>query len=214
MTGVLPSGWFADVLLGRPPREAREAAFALVDEGMPPRTIYLDVLAPALQEVGARWQQGHATVAQEHLATALVSSIMATLAPTLGEPDPTGRTVVLACTDGEMHAVGLRMAGDFPEADGWTTVFLGAVTPGPDLERFARESVPDAVCLSTTLTTHLEHAANVIAVLRTLPRAPFILVGGRAYGDDPEVALAGGADGYGRDAAEASARLRTRFGME
>jgi len=213
MTGALPSGWFADVLLGRSPREVRAAAFALVDEGVPPQTIYLDILAPALQEVGTRWQQGRATVAQEHLATALVSSIMATLAPTLGERAPTGHHVVLACTDGEMHAVGLRMVGDFLEADGWDVEFLGAVTPGADLERFTRDGLPDAVCLSTTLTTHLEHAAWVIAALKALPRPPFILVGGRAFGDDPQVALAMGADAHARDAAQASARLRAQFGM-
>lgn len=206
-----PTGWFADILLGKPPREARATAVALADEGLAPRDVYLHVLAPALEEVGSRWQRGTATVAQEHLATALVLSIMATLAPRLDEPPAVGRRAVLAGTEGELHSVGLRMLGDFLEADGWDIDYLGALTPGGEVERWAVEAGPDVVCLSTTLTTHLASVRSTIAALRSLPAPPLILVGGRAYGGDPEVAIRLGADGYAADAGSASKFLRARF---
>jgi MerR family transcriptional regulator, light-induced transcriptional regulator len=211
VTNALPRGWFADVLLGRRPREARAAALALADEGLPPREIYLGVLGPAMEEVGSRWQRGIATVAQEHLATAVVSSIMATLAPRLAEPPPVARLAVLACTDGELHVVGLRMLGDFLEADGWEVLYLGAETPGADLSRFVADRKPDVVGLSTTLSTHLEAAKATVASLQALPIVPFILVGGRAYGGDADVARRVGADAFGSDAGEASKLLRARF---
>ena len=211
MTTTSPPGWFAEVLLGRRPREARAVAIALADEGLPPREIYLGVLGPALEEVGSRWQRGTATVAQEHLATAVVSSIMATLAPRLAEPPPVARLAVLACTDGELHVVGLRMVGDFLEADGWEVLYLGAVTPGAEVERFVAEGQPDVVGLSTTLSTHLEAAKATVASLRELPIPPFILVGGRAYGGDADVARRIGADAFASDAGEASKVLRARF---
>lgn len=205
---------FADVLLGSPPREARAMALGLVDNGAPPRAVYLDVLGPALEEVGSRWERGLATVAQEHLATAIVSSIMATLAPRLEEPPSVGRRAVLASTDGEMHVVGLRMVGDFLEADGWEVLFIGAVTPGADLARLAGETRPDAVCLSTTLTTHLDAAAATIAMLKALPDPPVVLVGGHAYSGDADRARALGADAFAADAGAASRFLRELFGHE
>ena len=204
-------GWFADVLLERPPREVRAAALALVDKGLSTRDIYLDVLAPALVEVGLRWQLGRASVAQEHLATALVTSVMAILAPRLGASESRGLHAVLACTDGELHAVGLRMVSDFLEADGWEVSHLGAVTPGEVLARFVRDRRPDVVGISTTLTTHLDAARDTISMLQDLPGRPFILVGGRAHGGDAGVALNLGADAFGFDAESAVRLLRTRF---
>jgi methanogenic corrinoid protein MtbC1 len=207
-------GWFADVLLERPPREARAAALALLDDGVSPRALYLEVLGPALQEIGSRWQRGLISVAQEHLATAIVSSVMATVAPRLMELPSIGRRAVLACTDGELHEVGLRMVGDFLEADGWDVLFLGALTPPDALVRLVAERTPDVVGLSTALTTHLASAADAIAAMRRLDAPPFVMVGGRAYRDDSSVALGIGADVLLADAGAASVLLRQRFGSD
>lgn len=211
MIGSWPGG-YADVLLGRSPREARIAALGLLDQGVLPRALYMKVLAPALQEVGSRWQRGLISVAQEHLATAIVTSVMATVAPRLIEPPPIGRRAVLACTDGELHDVGLRMVGDFLEADGWEVLFLGALTPPDALQHLVAESAPDVVGLSTALTTHLASASGSIAAIRRLDQPPFVMVGGRAYGDDSDIALRIGADAFLADAGAASALLRERFG--
>lgn len=213
MIGSSP-GWFADVLLERSPREARAAALALLDDGVSPRALYLEVLGPALQEIGSRWQRGLISVAQEHLATAIVSSVMATVAPRLMELPSIGRRAVLACTDGELHEVGLRMVGDFLEADGWDVLFLGALTPPDALVRLVAERTPDVVGLSTALTTHLASAADAIAAMRRLDAPPFVMVGGRAYRDDSSVALGIGADVLLADAGAASVLLRQRFGSD
>lgn len=213
MIGSSPFG-YADVLLGQSAREARVAALELLERGVSPRALYLEVLGPALQEVGSRWQRGLISVAQEHLATAIVSSVMAIVAPRLIEPPPIGRRAVLACTDGELHDVGLRMVGDFLEADGWDVLLLGALTPPDALQRLVADRAPDVVGLSTALTTHLASAAEAIAAMRRLETPLFVMVGGRAYRDDSSVALGIGADVLLADAGAASALLRQRFGSE
>jgi methanogenic corrinoid protein MtbC1 len=211
--GTWPGG-YADVLLGPSPREARTAALGLLDRGVQPRALYLEVLGPALQEVGSRWQRGLISVAQEHLATAIVCSVMATVAPRLTVAPAIGRRAVLACTDGELHDVGLRMVGDFLEADGWEVLFLGALTPLDALQRLVAETEPDVVGLSTALTTHLASASDSIAAIRQLKAPPFVMVGGRAYRDDSSVAFGIGADVLLADAGAASALLRQRFGSQ
>ncbi len=203
---------FVDLLVGRQPAEARAAVIEMVAAGRDARSIYLDVLAPALREVGSRWQHGLATVAQEHLATAVVSSIMATMSTLLDQPPPpvAGRCV-LASTDGELHDIGLRMVADFLEADGWDVLYLGAAVPMHDLILLVDDVRPAAVGLSTTLTTHLAVAETVIAQLKASVEARFVVVGGRAYGDDPAVASRIGADAFATDAGTASRALRERF---
>ncbi|MDP9200232.1 MAG: cobalamin-dependent protein, partial [Pseudomonadota bacterium] len=204
----------ADLLQHRPPREARAFALGAVAEGDRARDVYLDMLAPALVEIGDRWQRGAATVAQEHLATAVVASIMATLAPTLEELPAVRQRIVLACTAGEMHDLGLRMLGDFLEGDGWEVLLLGAVMPAQDLAAFVAEANPVAVGLSVTLTTHLEFARDTIAAIRERSGA-YILVGGAAFrGDASSVARNIRADDFALDAGAASKLLRARFGEQ
>lgn len=202
---------FADLLVHRPPGEARELALGAVRAGSDPREVYLDMLAPALEEIGERWEHGAVTVAQEHLATAVVASIMATLAPSLEREPAVRQRIVLACTEGELHELGLRMLGDFLEGDGWEVLHLGALTPAKDLATFVAEAEPVAVGLSVTLTTHLEFARTTIAEIRERSGA-YILVGGGAFGGDAAVAREIGADGFAADAGAASKLLREQFG--
>ncbi len=201
----------ANLLQHNPPRDGRAFALGAVTGGRGPRDIYLDLLAPALVEIGKRWQNGTASVAQEHLATAIVASIMATLAPGLEEGPPVRRRIVLSCIEGELHQVGLRMLADFLEGDGWEVLYLGALTPTTGLGEFVAEMAPAAVGLSVTLPTHVEVARVAISAIRAHSDA-YILVGGGAFGGTGSGAEALGADGFAPHAAAASALLRDRFG--
>lgn len=203
---------YVDALVRPDPRGARAVVEALIDTGQPARDIYMDVLGPALVEVGRQWQQAHITVAHEHLATATTKVIMARLAPLVGQPPPNGRRIVLACSPGELHGVGLRMVADFLEGDGWEVLELGADTPTEDLVAIVSSERPDAVGLSTALSLHLADAAATVGRLKALDPAPLVLVGGAAYGDDAELAARVGADGYAANAATTSTLLRDRFG--
>ena len=85
------------------------------------------MLAPALIEVGVRWEAGDVTVAQEHLATSTVRAAMQRL---LADARADVRGVaVLACAPGEQHEIGLLMLAVLLRADGWQVAYLGADTP-------------------------------------------------------------------------------------
>lgn len=206
------SGRFADVLLTHSLRSALGTILDLIGAGLPARAAYTDILAPALVEVGSRWEQGAATVAQEHLATAMVSSIMATLAPRLDQGPPIPHLAVLACAEGELHTVGLRMLADFLEGDGWEVLLLGADTPVSSLQRLVEDRGPAMVALSVTMPTQYPAVQRAIAAFRASSRPPFIMVGGGAFASDSVAATRLGADASAIDAAAASALLRARFG--
>ena len=203
---------YVDALVRPDLRGARGLVESLVSAGQPARSIYLDLLAPALVEVGRRWQEARITVAHEHLATAATKAIMARLAPLVGTPSPTGRRVVLACSPGELHGVGVRMVADFLEGDGWEVLELGPDTPTPDLLALVAAERPDAVGLSTALSLHLADAGEAVGRLKALDSAPFVVVGGAAYGGDAGLAARLGADAYAADAGTTSTLLRQRFG--
>lgn len=202
---------FVEALVRPDPRAARTVVDDLVADGQSVRSIYMDVLGPALVEVGLRWQQARITVAHEHLATATTKSIMARLAPLVGALPVVHRRIVLACTPGELHGVGLRMVADFLEGDGWEVLETGADTPSSDLVAIVVSERPDVVGLSTALSQRLEETATTIAALKALDRPPLVIVGGAAYAGDEALAMRMGADAFATDAAGASAMLRDRF---
>ena len=104
----------------------------------------------------------------------------------------------MACVSDELHAVGGRMVADFLEADGWRVAFLGQLTPGQDLAALAAEQGAQLVALSAALPERVPQVAEVCAALRGLDPAPFVLVGGQAFGGSAERALRTGADAYAR----------------
>jgi methanogenic corrinoid protein MtbC1 len=180
---------------------------------MSARRIYLEVLQPALYEIGRRWSHAEISVAQEHLATAATQSAMARLAERLADGPRRVRpgSAVVACVSDELHSVGGRMVADFLEADGWRVAFLGQLTPGVDLAELAAEHGAQVVALSAALPERVPRVAEVCAALRALDPTPFVLVGGQAFGGSAERALRTGADAYAEDAEGAAAAVRERF---
>ena len=194
---------------------ARTVLDDAVSAGTPVRLVYLDVLQPTLYEVGRRWSHAEISIAQEHLATAATQSAMARLAESLsdGRRRVSPGAAVVACVSDELHAVGGRMVADFLEADGWRVVFLGQLTPGTDLAVLAAEQGATLVALSAALPERVPQVAEVCAALRGLDPAPYVLVGGQAFGGSPERALRTGADAFAVDAEAAVAAVRARFAV-
>ena len=217
VAGLPPEQWpagapvrnaYLAALLRAEPHGARLIVEAALAAGMPLRALYLEVFQAALHEVGRLWQNGEATVAQEHLATATTQTLAARLSAQLAATPRPDLTAVVSGSQDELHALGSRFVGDFLEAEGWTVLDLGPATPTHDLVRTVAERRPRLVCLSTALTTNLVHVEEAIAALRRLDEPPLIAVGGHAYHRDPALAAQLGADVHASDAAVFLERLR------
>ncbi|HEX2077641.1 MAG TPA: B12-binding domain-containing protein [Longimicrobium sp.] len=195
-------------------RDAFAAFDAAVDEGLGIGPLYLEVLQPVMREIGRLWQENRITVADEHLATAITQAAMARLYDRLFRGEgAAGPLLIAACADQERHELGLRMICDLLEMEGWDTVFLGASVPVDDLVAMVVARRPAAVALSAAITPHLARVREAVgAIRRAVPGdGPVIMVGGRAFADDPALGDRLGADLTARDAVEAATRLKERF---
>lgn len=176
--------YLAALLAGDSTR-ARATVDAAVADGLSIPRAYLEVLAPALEDVGERWARAEIGVAREHFATQVTGELLGTLGARWRVPPTGGRLAVLACTPGEQHALGLAMAGDFLEAAGWEVLELGASVPALSLAELVAEEQPDVVALSTAMPAAVGPVAGVIDLLHTLDPAPFVVLGGRAWREVP-----------------------------
>jgi len=150
---------------GDPLESVRAAILAAVDAFDPQRiereldraiamgsaTVIVDqVLRPVMIEIGERWHTGRMTVAQEHLATELMTHAARRMLA-LVQPDTDARTALLACFADEEHAFPLHVLGVHMASWGWRVVELGARTPPAAIRHAVALLQPGLVALSVTV---------------------------------------------------------------
>ena len=172
---------FLDALLARDSARARREIEDALVAGTPVPDLYLDVLRPAMQEVGHRWAMGQLNVAEEHYATAIAQSILDGLSRQLPRLPRDGRLAVVSGTPGEQHVLGARMVADFLEGDGWEALVLGAGAPVDDLIALVSDEQPDLVALSTATAGVLDGVAEILRELKKLSPKPLIVAGGQLW---------------------------------
>ena len=154
-------------------REAMDARLsaAEIDEG---------IIAPALWLLGALWERGEISVADEHLATEIALRVLALQR----EADRVaaarrGHRVLLATPSGERHVVALRMVSNLLSGAGYWIVMLGADVPAEALVASVVRHRPEAICLSATMPEVSPAVIDSIAQVQAAwPEAQFV-IGGR-----------------------------------
>ena len=106
--------------------------------------VCLGLIQPTLNEIGRRWHNGDASIAQEHFATGLIRArVSSLLEHTLVGMDRS--EILAACPPGEWHELGLLMICLFLERRGYRVGYLGANLPADDFERVVQCGRPRLV---------------------------------------------------------------------
>ena len=159
---------------------------------------WINIIRVAMYEVGRLWAEGEITVGQEHLATSITQRVMSAFYPMILEMPRHKGSIVFTASPGELHEIGPRMMADILEIHGWNVYYTGADTPISSVVDLVRQVSADFLCISTTLPFNLDNTSRLIEAVRAsnLSKNLGILVGGQAYGSDPDVWRKIGADAY------------------
>lgn len=168
-------------------------ADALMDAWLARGSSYEDIathgIQAALYRIGELWAEGRASVAQEHLATAMAQRLLVRALDSAPFAAPREESVVIACVQGNHHALGARMIADAFTIAGWNVRYLGADVPTEDLVYQVATWRPDVVGLSVAMPEHTAVAAEAIARIQAAlgEPAPRYVVGGRPLEASPEL---------------------------
>ena len=160
-------------------------AWALIEAGlgagMKPGESLLELVAPAMSSVGAHWQSGEWSIADEHRATAVAGRLIARLGSRFVRRGVKRGTVVLAAPAGELHGLPVSMGANLLRWNGFNVVELGADTPPDALaEAVAGQDGPLAAGIVSTVNGATRSVQRCVAeVRRACPEVP-VLVGGAA----------------------------------
>ena len=164
--------------LARLDRELAEQALDRLLAAFTFETVASEVLLPYLADVGARWQHGEATIAEEHLATHVLRARLTAL--THGFGPARGARAVLACPPREQHDIALLILAVALERRGWRVAMLGANTPVASIVQAAELLDADCVVVSITMPGQLSETADE---LKGLASSRLLLLAGPAVND-------------------------------
>ena len=117
-------------------------------------------------------------------------------------------TIIMCTVKGDMHDIGKNLVIMMLEGAGYDVIDLGVDLTVEKLIQKIKEIKPDILGLSALLTTTMPEIENVIEALKDngLRKSVKVMVGGAPI--DTRFAEEVGADGYGKDAAEAVKQAR------
>lgn len=189
------------VLTGRPDGAAAAATALLAQQE--PVAIAGDVLSPALDEVGRRYDAGTYFLPQLMAAAEAAKAAFDVLSAASGQhadvPAAASAPIVIATVEGDIHDIGKNIVRMLLENYGFAVRDLGRdVAPQAVLDA-VRETGARLVGLSALMTTTVGAMERTIALLRQEAPGVSVMVGGAVLTADYAAQI--GADFYVEDAA-------------
>lgn len=134
------------------------------DQGMV--MIYSKLFAEAMQMIGQWWLVKAIDEGQEHLASAIIERLMARVLHFAAPARPGANRVVLGCSQGNWHSIGIRMISDVMRLAGWRTFYLGANVPHASFVAAVKEHKPQAVMVSCPIQDGVPAALELLRQLK------------------------------------------------
>ncbi len=138
------------------------------------------VIAPLMIRLGGLWREGQLRIAQEHLASGIVRTMLGDLLRGREAID-SAPVIAVATPAGQLHEIGALMAAVTAATEGWRVIYLGANLPAEEIAGAVTEIHARAVALSIIYPADDARLAAEVDRLRNyLPDGVAVLVGGRS----------------------------------
>ena len=145
-----------------------------------PATIYLNLVAHAMTEIGDLWHRGDLNISTEHRATQIAFRLLARVKISYPDGNKTGLSAIVSGVSGDTHLGGALIFADLLRFDGWDVDFLGTDTPEDAILEIVKSNEPDLLCLSVTLPDQVDAAEETVRIVKSTVPSTAIIVGGGA----------------------------------
>ncbi|MDT3700382.1 MAG: corrinoid protein, partial [Thermincola sp.] len=177
----------------------KEAAQAVVDEGIDAYKAVFDGLVEGMNEVGRLYEEQEYFVPEMLMCADALYAGLDILKPHIGKNDMGIKgTVVMGVVQGDVHDIGKNIVKMMFDVAGFDVHDLGRDVP---MEKFVEEQLKtdsELVLLSAMMTTTMVGMKDIIAKIKEKNPNCRIMIGGAPVSDD--LADKWGADGFAKDA--------------
>jgi DNA-binding transcriptional MerR regulator/methylmalonyl-CoA mutase cobalamin-binding subunit len=141
------------------------------------------VLVPLIHRIGVEWERGEIRVAHEHVASAVIRTLLGNFVRSHSETSSAPHLLVTTPT-GQIHELGALLAAATAVDHGWRVTYLGPNLPPEEIAGVYIQNRVDALALSLVYPGDDPSLVNQLRLLRRLlPKEAIILAGGRATAD-------------------------------
>lgn len=157
---------------------------------------YQHVLCAAMYDIGRLWEEAEISPAQEHLASAIVGRVLASITLPKDRLQQKRGVAVVATVEHEPHQLGALMVADILAEDGWDVQYLGGGLAQKELIQRLKRLKPELLALSLCMPCYLKNAEQTIVAVRQEKslHALKVLTGGYVLVTNPGLAQRIGAD--------------------
>ena len=148
--------------------------------------IYMEIITPALGEIGESWYRGEIRVTTEHFASSFIRGKLLGML----QAYPTRRSapyIMLGAAPTEQHEIGSLMMAVLLRSNGFRVEYLGPDIPLEDLLDYASYEHPDMILLTASLEPAAMELIGFQDKLSKLRPAPLFAYGGRVFDLKPEL---------------------------
>ncbi len=202
---------FCQLLIRQPYAAADAYIEKLLNRGFPIEGVISSVLCSAARHLGLLWDSDRLTFVDVTVGLSRIQQLLRSFGPGFSanvEPRGEGFRILLSLVPGGGHSLGVSVVEEYFRHAGWAVDNLGAVPRQHLLDR-VHDSWFDALGLSAGGEVSNEDIAATIALVRDASANPrlWVVVGGYHFTEQPDLALALGADFGARDPDQAIALL-------
>jgi corrinoid protein of di/trimethylamine methyltransferase len=202
-----------DAIVSGDAKTARATTDLALKEGVAPLTLVTDHMAPAMAEVGRRFECNDYFVPELLLSARAMKSAMELIRPLLvaSGAEPVGR-VAIGTVKGDLHDIGKNLVSAMLEGGGFEVIDLGVNVTPEQFVATVKEKNANVVALSALLTTTMPSMKTTIDALQQagVREQVKVIIGGAPI--TQKYATEIGADGYSDNAAEAVKLARKCLG--
>ena len=203
-----------DAIVEGDAQAAREITAQALQEQVNPLTLVNEFMAPAMDEVGQRFERCDYFVPELLISARAMKSALELIRPLLVAQgaEPVGR-VVIGTVKGDLHDIGKNLVASMLEGGGFEVLDLGVNVDPAKFVDAVQGKKANVVAMSALLTTTMNSMRVTIEALKQagVRDQVKVLIGGAPI--TGRFATEIGADGYSENAVEAVALARRVLGI-
>ena len=165
--------------------------------GHTPAECYLDLLVGAIDDISGRSSLPDAPVAEEYLAVATATRLVARLGARFRRSGRSRGAVVFGAPRGEHHTFAISVVADLVRLEGFSCLELGADVPPEAFASAAAAHRLIAVGIGVTTASSLQAVTGTVQAVHDVDEAIPVIVGGQAA--NLSMATLTGADAWAGD---------------
>ncbi|MCP4247304.1 MAG: hypothetical protein GY778_09680 [bacterium] len=163
---------FVDVLLAGDRVACREQVQEQLTAARSARSVYFDLLWPAMEQVEKLYRANRINRAAEHMATRILRVSADQLQASLDTQPPNGKRILIGCADDEPEELGAQMCADLFESEGWSVYFMGGGVPNDEILSLVGQLRPDVLLLFGTQPRGVPGVRRLIDLIHDVDSNP------------------------------------------